>query len=312
MKTTLQKLLMTAALAALSFAPALAATPKTESLVNGDRITLGDVFDGVTANADHYLAPAPAMGKSVTLTAIDLARISEAFSLDWKPTSSLQRVVVRRASNEIGKADIEAALQEKLMDEMDGQKFDMDLASGALAFQVEPGAAKDLKVENFLYDAVKGEFRATVYPAASPADKKEARGKIYPIVSLPVLRHPLRQGDVISADDIDYVDMRSAEIGPTVIVDAAKLAGMTPRRGIAAMKPVTAADVQAPLAVKKGDLVTMTLQNSILNLTTQGRALDSGAEGESVRVMNVSSKQIISATVAGPQTVNVKAPDSTL
>src|SRR4051812_29731921 len=110
-----KRLMMVVAMTAFVFTHAYAAPmPKTESVIMHDQITLGDVFDGVKENADYYLAPAPAMGKSVTLDANDLARISEAFHLGWTPDSALQHVVIRRSSTEINRFDIEPALQKKL------------------------------------------------------------------------------------------------------------------------------------------------------------------------------------------------------
>ena len=83
---------MTACLAAPAFATAI---PKSDSVITHDQITLGDVFDGVTADADHYLAPAPELGKTITLGTYDLVRISDAFNLGWTPDGSTQHVARR-------------------------------------------------------------------------------------------------------------------------------------------------------------------------------------------------------------------------
>ena len=62
-----------------------AAMPKAESIVTGDRITLGDVFDGVDSQqSSYYLAPAPQPGKELVLDVNDLSRISHALKLGWE------------------------------------------------------------------------------------------------------------------------------------------------------------------------------------------------------------------------------------
>src|SRR5262249_40033277 len=146
------------------------------------------------------------------------------------------------------------------------------------------------------YDAVNSTFRAVVSAAAAPDLKREVGGHYYAVSRIPVLKAPLRPGDIISANDIDYVEMRANDISSSMITEASSLIGETPRRGVAAMKPLTLSDVKLPIIVKKGDLVTMVLKNSLLSLTAQGRAMDDGAAGDAIRVMNSASKQVIDAT----------------
>ncbi len=307
----MNKAIMATVVMALVAGQAFAATPKTESFVTRDKITLGDVFDDVTANADYYLAPAPAAGKATVLNAGDLSRIAEAFHLGWKPQTNLEQVVVRRAAAEaspqvVGAADIQAALQEPLAEKMKGQKFDTELFDQTVSLRVPKTADKTVNVESLVYDAAQGTFKATVSAQAAPGVKKEIKGRLYPLVQVPVLKSALRPGEVISAADIDTVGMRRGNISPNVLTDAGKLIGRTPKHGLPAMRPVAAGDVQAPLLIKKGDLVTMELKSGVISLTAKGRALDSGAEGEAIRIMNTNSKQVVDAVVTGTQTAVVK------
>ena len=54
---------------------------------------------------------------------------------------------------------------------------------------------------------------------------------------------------------------------------------------------------KTPIMVAKNSLVTVRLQNERMQLTVQGRALEDGAEGDVVRVMNTSSNTVVSAVV---------------
>jgi flagella basal body P-ring formation protein FlgA len=305
-KLMIPVLVMTSCLALSAYA---AAVPKTGSVVTHDQITVGDVFEGVTDDANRYLAPAPALGKSMTLGAYDLKRISEAFNLGWTPDGSDQTVTIRRASSEVGRADVQAALEEKMKSEMGGQKFDMELSGSPVSFNVpESTAGRGVTVEKLTYDVAANSFTAIVSPAAQPDLKKEVSGHFYPISQIPVLKEPLRPGDIISKDDIDYVEMRSIDISSSMVTEASSLIGQTPRHGINVMKPVILSDIQMPIIVKKGDLVTMVLKNNALSLTAQGKAMENGAAGDAIHVMNSSSKQVVDAIVTGAQTVSIKSP----
>jgi flagella basal body P-ring formation protein FlgA len=292
-----------------------AATPKNSVVLSGGSLTVGDVFDDAGDAAGHYLAPAPAYGKTMTLTSQDLLRISNAFNLGWFPAGVARAITVSRDAREIDKYQIQAALQEKLAADMQGRQFDVELNTDVSGFFLPSGVESSVEVKDLKYDVSKNDFRALVIaPAGSedPVLKREISGRLYALSSVPVLNKALRAGDVISASDVQYVDMRAGDISTSMVVSAEKLIGQTPRRGISAMKPVSASEVTQPVAVKKGEMVTMTLQNNMIQLTAQGRALQDGATGEVVRVINTSSNQIVEAIVTAERTVAVTPPSAAL
>ncbi len=296
-------LLMAVAMTASVVSHAFAAMPKSESVITRDQVTLSDVFDGVTENADYVLAPAPDMGRTLTLNVNDLNRISEAFNLGWH-ASAPQQTVIRRSVNVIGSADIKDALVRSLKEKLSGQRVDLDLADANATLKVSGETAALPSVQELHVDAAHNSFTAVV--AAGDAHR-DVSGTYYSITQLPVLKTPLRPGDVIAKSDIDFIDVRSTDISAAMIVDTGHLVGQTPKRGLSAFKPLTASDVTAPMVIKKGDLVTMTLKSDILMLTTQGRAMEDGAAGDVVKVMNTASKQTLDAVVTGPQAVDVRA-----
>jgi len=310
MKTVKIKHLMIATAMTLCMATAAyaQATPKAESIVLSDQITLGDVFDGVTADAGHYLAPAPEVGKTVTLGTYDLQRISDAFNLGWKPDGNGSHIIIRRGTDEIDNMDIQSAVEKDLRGKMHGQKFDTELTDKSIGFHIPGTTDRTVNVEKLNYDAVNSTFKAVVSPGAAPDMRREVSGHYYAVSSIPVLKAPLRPGDVISSNDIDFIDMRATDISSSMITESANLVGQTPRRGVAAMKPLVLNDVKLPIIVKKGDLVLMTLNNNAMNLTAQGRAMDNGSAGDNIHVMNSSSKQVLDAVVTGSEIVSVKPP----
>ncbi len=308
---TLKTLMMTVCLTAMMASAAFAATPRENVALATNVITVGDVFADITHDADHVLAPAPAYGETMTLTVSDLQRISDAFNLGWVPATHMEQVVLRRDAHEIDHATIEAAIAQSLSNAVNGQKFELQMADANLSFHLPENAGTDIDVTNLKYDLSRGEFHATVSApkgAATPIVRKDVSGKLFAVVEVPVLRTALHSGDVISMADIDYTPVRNGDIGSNVITDASKLVGMSPRRNIASLKPITVADVILPVIIKKGDLVTMTLKSNLMTLTTQGQALENAANGETVRVMNISSKQALDAIVTGPKSVAVNAP----
>lgn len=310
-KTFAKSFTLALLLGAAVSATALAAdvvTPRSTVLLDKNVLTVGDVFDGVTHDADHVLAPAPEYGRTLLLSAQDLARISNAFNLGWYPAGD-ETVAIKRDSNDIDRSRIEAALEDALRDSLGGQKFEVEMTDRNLVLHLPAGDDPTLSIDNLKYDLVKGEFSAV---AAAGKTRREIGGRLFAVTELPVLNKALRAGDIIGAEDIQYIDMRSDAVSASTIVSAESLIGQTPRRGVAPMKPVALADVVLPPAVRKGELVTMTLQNSVIQLTAQGRALQEATVGDVIRVVNTSSNQTIEAVVTGPRTVAVKPPSDAL
>lgn len=303
----MKRLWLAAAMTAFVVNGAWAADFASSVSVTRDVVTVGDVFPGVTHDAEYILAPAPAFGKTLTLNTRDLQRISDAFSLGWLAPATPVQVTVRRAGSQVNTADIEAALQSKLAEQLQTHKFETQLSDRGVTFFVPEGEVGNIAVSGLKYDLNHGDFSAEVTVAGHT---RAVGGRLYPVTSVPVLRASLQQDDLISAEDIEYVDIRNSELAANVITDPEKLVGMAPRRGLAALKPVTPADVVLPQVVKKGDLVTMMLQSDMMTLTAQGKALASAAVGETVKIVNAASGQAVDGIVTGPKTVSVRAPDS--
>ncbi len=63
-------------------------------------------------------------------------------------------------------------------------------------------------------------------------------------------------------------------------------------------RPLHAADLGAPTLVARNEAVVLRFAVGGLSIVAEGRALDSGAEGESVRALNLASRNIVSGRVA--------------
>ena len=300
-----RKLLMVVAMTAVMASSAWAddVTPRTDSVIAADVVRVGDVFDNTGRYADHVLAPAPALGGEMTLSARDLSRISDAFGFDWHSRTGMEQVVIRRDAKAIDRYQIEASLQERLNTALGGKKFELVL-NDRNAIYLPPDAAASLRIEDMRYDLSRGDFRAQL----SAGDvTRDVTGHLYLLTDVPVPARALKPGDTIAQEDIEYVDIRASDLSPAMIADAKGLIGQSVRRALPAMRPVAAVDVVQPALVKKGQIITIALEQGPIQLTAQGRALESGALGTSVKVMNTASHQVLDAVVTGQQRATVRA-----
>jgi len=125
---------------------------------------------------------------------------------------------------------------------------------------------------------------------------------------VPVLAQPLRPGDVIGPQDIEWAEARASRIGAGVVTDPAGLVGFEARRFLRAGEPVRVSDLRPPLLVHKGGLVTLSYATPTMRLTLVGRALADGAKGDVVRVLNIQSSRVIEAAIDGTDSASVRGP----
>jgi len=111
-----------------------------------------------------------------------------------------------------------------------------------------------------------------------------------------VATRTIRALAVIGPDDVTVV---AADI-PGALSDPAQVLGLEARVAIYAGKPVSRSDLGAPALVERNQVVTLIYMTGGLAISTEGRAMERGAEGKVIRVINLASKATLSGRV-GPE-----------
>lgn len=283
---------------------------KTNSVITDNTIKLSDIFLGLPERSeDRVLGPAPRPGQEMVLNARTLLRIATAMDLSWRPQHSGEYVVLSRSASIVDYDAIEDVLKSEI-EQQAGMNGEYQIAfSGSLSEIILPPeqpASVDvqsisLRDGNTHFDAV------LVAPSKEvPLQTMRVSGALHRMVEVPVLRETMRTGTVIGKRDIDYVSMREHELQHNMVINASELIGMTPRRMIVQGKPMKLNDLEAPQIVERGDHVVITFNHAGMSLTAQGKALESGAKGDPVRVANVASSRTVEAVVTAEREVTVQ------
>jgi flagella basal body P-ring formation protein FlgA len=110
---------------------------------------------------------------------------------------------------------------------------------------------------------------------------------------------------VVTAADLTLVRRPKAEFAANMITGTSQAAGLAASRSLRAGQILRDSDLQRPELVARNEAVTITFEVPGILLTLRGQAQESGALGDSIRVLNVQSKRPIQATVIGPGRVSV-------
>jgi flagella basal body P-ring formation protein FlgA len=274
-------------------------------IVNAPVIRLGDLFSDAGPGADAAVAPAPAPGSKATYDSAWLDARAREQKLDWQPRSRYDQVTVERASDAISADAIAAELKHELADRLPGGLVELDLDNPSLRLFVPAGAPTNVIVDNLTYDARSGRLVAYVGASAEESERVRITGRVYRMVELPVLLRPVSPGEPIAEGDIETIAVHSERLTQSFVMSSADLVGKTPRRSIRPGEPVRPSDIQIPILVHKGDLVTVVLKTPTLTLTAEAKALDDGVQGGTIRVANTRSGRVVDAVAASPGMVTV-------
>lgn len=310
-KSIIQKTLIVIAFSSMALGittqPAQAVSVKHNSVVTDATIKLKDLFDGLSRDEERVLGASPRPGQEMVLNARTLMRIAIALDLDWRPSSTADFVVITRAATYIDRGMIEDILRKEVKTQGYKGKFRLlvpNIDSEIILPQDMPATAE---VQHLRLYKDRDFFEATIAAPsnANPVKTIRISGKIKRMIDVPVLRQALRNGSIISKNDIELIEIEEREVQHNMIVNADILIGMTPRRMLQQGKPILISTIESPRMIKRGDMVTMTLQSGPLTLTSRARALQDGAKGDVIRVVNMNSNRTIEAQVLAEREVVV-------
>lgn len=286
--------------------PAQAALLKPMTILHAQTVRLSDLFGGLPAGLDRVLGPGPQPGGRIVVEAPQLAAIARQFGVDWQPSSAGDRAVLERPGHPIALARILAAVQAAMRTA--GASNDTEISMPGFVPPIVPFDAKtEVAVAQLDYDASSDRFTAilSITGAAMEPINLRIGGEAIQTERLPVAATTLAAGAVLRSGDIRIARVRTAFLHDAVAMAPAQALGLQLRHPIAAGQPLPIAALVRPSLVQKGADVLMQLDTPGITLTAEGQALQSGAIGDHIRVLNPASRAIVDAEVLGPGRVRI-------
>ncbi|MEM6490820.1 MAG: flagellar basal body P-ring formation chaperone FlgA [Pseudomonadota bacterium] len=281
---------------------------KPSASVADSVIRFGDIFLDPPANlAGTAMAPAPGPGETVTYDAAWLIRAVRRQGLDWRPANRYVEIAVTRAGVRVSAEESVSRIAEAIKQRyrIDGS-LDVEVESELADAHLPAGAAVRSDISDLHYDRRSNAFRAVIVLAAGEVERRiPVFGRAYEIVMAPMLVRNLGRGDRIAASDLRLEPYRVDELPLDAVLRAQDLLGMDASRVIRAGVPVRQADVAQAQMIERGAIVAIVFKTPAMTLTSQGRALENGATGATIRVSNTQTNRVIHARVVAPNQVRV-------
>ena len=279
----------------LGTATADAATLRTMTTLRAAVVKLSDLFDDAGANADRVLGPGPGAGGRIVVQSAQLGAIARQFGVDWRPASSADRAVLDRPGRPLRRDDALDAVRSALVAAGASADCDIDLPGFTpplVPFEAEPRPV----VSDLDYDANAGRFSAVLSITGEAMEPINMRlvGRVDDTVELPVATMRLVAGTVVRPEDVHMARVHTTLVRGEVVHRPADAVGMQLKRPLAAGQPLAVSELMRPAMVQKGASVLVMLDSPGITLTAQGQALDSGAIGERIRILNPVSRMVAS------------------
>jgi flagella basal body P-ring formation protein FlgA len=306
--TLLALALPAAAQTAAPGAPAL----RADITVTGDLVRIGDLVENAGAVADVPIFRAPDLGQSGGVPAYRVSEAVRPHQIIGLDTRGLSEVIVRRASRAIAPKEFE----DRIVRALAGQYGLADAKSLTAIFDNEPrllqveASSAELRVVRLSFEPRSGRFDVTFeLPGSAAARRAPLRftGSLTETFETAVLVRALAQGEVLRTADLAIARRPKAEFAPGVVTNVEQAVGLAARRQLSAGKALRSDDLQKPELVARNESVSISYEVPGILLTMRGQALEAGAQGDVINVLNAQSKKTIQATITGPGRVSVAA-----
>ncbi len=280
--------------------------------VSSDLVRIGDVIDNAGPAAQIAIYRAPDLGTTGALPTGQLLAALRAHQVIGVDTHDLREVTVTRLARTVESREIEAEVA-RALEHRSGLG---DAANLALTFdrelsdvRLEASNTGALQPVAIRVDPKSGRFDVTFDIANDQGNPTRLRftGTAVETVEAAVLARNVERNETLKASDLVVERRPKAEVG----VDAAlraRVVGMQLKRSMRAGQALKAADLVKPDLVQRDQTVTLIYQAPGLYLTLRGKALENGAEGDTVSVMNLQSKRTVAGVVIGRGQVAIQLP----
>lgn len=288
------------------------ATLKARVEVASEIVRIGDLVAEAGAFASIPVFRAPDPGHTGV---VDTARVLDALrrhGLTEIATDGLAEVAVSRLGRVIAVAEIEQAVARALAGQRGlgpAKNLTVNFDRHVRPLNVEASIG-ELQAAYGNYDPFTGRFDVSFNVGSDSSFRRghlRFTGTVVETVEVATLTRGLGRGDVVRASDIVIERKPKAQVPAGAIDSAEQMVGLAARKPLQASQPVRAADLMKPELVRQNEAVTVIYEVPGITLSVRGKALEAGAQGDVVNVLNIQSKRTMQGIVTGPGRVGISS-----
>lgn len=288
-----------------------APTLRASVTVTADVVRVGDLIDNPGSAALIPVYRSPDLGTTGALPVAQVLGVLRAKQVIGVMTGDIKEVQVTRLARTLANKDLETAVASALERRFglgEAANIAVTFDRGVSDMRLDASNTGALQPVATRYDARSGRFDIAfeIGNDSNPTPTKlRFTGTAIETVEVAVLTHDIDRADLLKSSDITLERRPKSEVtGEPASRD--RTIGMQLRRPMRAGTPIRVADIVKPDFVQRDQSVTVIYQVPGIYLTTRGKAIESGAEGDTVSVLNLQTKRTLTGIVTGRGQVTVQ------
>ncbi|WP_428650605.1 flagellar basal body P-ring formation chaperone FlgA [Roseibium sp.] len=282
---------------------------RSQVMTLSEIVTVGDFYSNAGQLASKPLFRSPDMGTSGNVSAAVVAERARAAGLKLASTDGLRDVVVYRGATRLGQDQMLNLVRTSLSDRtpgLDGANLDIKLRQAPQEILADPKAHEPVRVDRLDWSQTSGQFTLVASVAGELGmEMVTIAGSAVEMVDVLALVQPVRRGDILKEDDLSVIRLPRSKVPAGAVADASEIAGLQAKTSVRANIPLFRKSFQHPILVQRGDKVTVTFEMAGMKLSSRAQAMDDGAKGDVIDVMNLQSRRIVPATITSRGQVRV-------
>lgn len=282
---------------------------KAQATVTGPVVNVGDLVENAGVIAKVAIFRSPDLGFTGTVSAEAVAEAVRTQALVEIDTAGLAEVTVTRAARTIPAKDIEDAVARSLSVQFnlgDPRDITVTFERQIQAMHVDLSARGEPRVARIGYNR-DGRFDATLEIPTGAATRGVLRvsGRALATTEVVTIARSLERGAILKESDILVERRPRAEAGRDALTDRNQAVGLALRSPTQAGRILRAVELVKPDTVQRNEVVTLIYEVPGVTLTVRGKAMEGGAEGDTISVLNEQSKRTLQGTIIGPGRVAI-------
>ena len=297
--------------------PALAETQadrprlKTDAIVSGNLVRIGDLVEHAGDAASVAIFRAPDLGYTGTVPVDSVLAALRPHGLTDVDAHGVAEIVVTRSSRSVTAREIETSIVNALAGQHGLGKADnlsLRIDQTLRTIHLESSAKGTLEVVRLGFDPRRQRFDVVFDIPGSAILKRTPLHLSGTVIETREFVTPVRaiqRGQIVTRSHVAIERRPRREVTDDVLTRIESVIGLAARRSLRSGAPLRQTDLMPPELVQRNDTVTLLFQVPGMLLTVRGKALDSGARGAPVSVLNLQSKRTVHGIVTGPGRVTV-------
>ena len=196
--------------------------------------------------------------------------------------------------------DIVEAIRAEFVEQGFDDNVELELFGGQTKFDL--GDISDAKILLSNFSAVEDDDKFTV-DAEIFADGKSVAttklvGRYFVLEKVLVLTKDIAKDEIIKKENLTQIIIRSNRLRDDVVKEENNLLGKQAIRIIKEGKPITSRDIRDEIVIKKGQMIMVVYKYKGLQITSKMEAIEDGAKGQRIRLINnKSNKEVVGRVV---------------